>query len=191
MNTHRLARPLVVPVLLPVLLPLLLLVGCADDEPTADDPANPADGGSTSAEIDYPAEGVDVVDPPELKGVYQRALQTYVDFERGRRLAAREGEVGRLLSFNATARVVDPYREALARYNGGTYDGDVAIEFLGARTRDSVLVLDICVDATALLVPDGSPTQLGEATRAPQRIEVTNIVGPWRVTAAEPVDGSC
>ena len=193
MNTHRLVRALA----LPLLLPLLLRAGCADEEPTAGDPAGSTGStgstgpGSPSGEVDYPDEGVDVVDPPELKGVYQRALQTYVDFERGRRLAAREGAVGRLLSFNATARVVDPYRRALTAYDGGTYDGDVAIEFLDARTRDSVLVLDICVDATALLVPDGAPTQLGEATRSPQRIEVTNIVGPWRVTAAEPVDGSC
>lgn len=181
MSTHRIALALV--------LPLLLVAGCADEEPTADDPAG---SGSSAAEIDYPEEGVDLVDPPELKGVYQQALQTYVDFERGRRLAAREGKVGRLLSFNAIARVSDPFREALAAYGGTTtYDGDVVIEFLDAKTRDSVLVLDICVDATALRVPDGAPTQLGEATRAPQRIEVTNIVGPWRVTRAESVDGTC
>ncbi len=180
MSTHRIALALV--------LPLLLVAGCADEEPTADDPGG---SGSSTAEIDYPAEGVDLVDPPDLKGVYQQALQTYVDFERGRRLAAREGKVGRLLSFNAIARVSDPFREALAAYAGGTYEGDVVIEFLDAKTRDSVLVLDICVDATALAVPDGAPTQLGEATRSPQRIEVTNIVGPWRVTRAESVDGSC
>jgi hypothetical protein len=96
-----------------------------------------------------------------------------------------------LLSYSATARVVDPYREALAAYAGEPYDGDVVIEFLGVQTRDSVLRIDICVDATALEVPDDGPTLLGEATRAPQRIEVTNIVGPWRVTEAEPVDGSC
>ena len=54
-----------------------------------------------------------------------------------------------------------------------------------------MLRIDICVDATRLLVPDGAPTVLGEATRAPQRIEVTNIEGPWRVTKAESLDGSC
>lgn len=188
MNTRRLALGLV----LPLVVPLLLGAGCAD-EPTAGDAADPdtSETSETSGEIDYPDEGVDLVDPPELEGVYQEALQTYVAFERGRRLAAREREVGRLLTFNATARVADPYRAALAAHDGGSYDGDVAIEFLAAKPRDSVLVLDICVDATALLVPDGAPTQLGEATRSPQRIEVSNIVGPWRVTAAESVDGSC
>ena len=179
MLTQRLAVALV--------LPLLVLTACDDEGPKG-----PEDAGSpTVADIDYPDEGVDLVDRPELKGVYQQALQTYVDFERGRRLAAREGKVGRLLSFSATARVVDPYREALAAYAGEPYDGDVVIEFLGVQTRDSVLRIDICVDATALEVPDDGPTLLGEATRAPQRIEVTNIVGPWRVTEAEPVDGSC
>jgi len=52
-------------------------------------------------------------------------------------------------------------------------------------------VLDICVDATQLAVPDGAPALLGEATRAPQRFRVTNILGPWRVTRAESVAGSC
>ena len=54
---------------------------------------------------------------PSWRAPTSEALQTYVDFERGRRLAAREGAVGRLLSFNATASVVDPYREALAAYD--------------------------------------------------------------------------
>jgi hypothetical protein len=169
-------------------LPVLVLAACDGEEPKA----STETGSPTVAGIDYPDEGVDLVDRPELKGVYQQALQTYVDFERGRRLAAREGKVGRLLSFNATARVVDPYREALAASGSlSPYAGDVVIEFLGVQTRDSVLRIDICVDATALEVPDDGPTLLGEATRAPQRIEVTNIVGPWRVTEAEPVDGSC
>lgn len=176
-------------------LPLLLVVACAEqDAPSTDASDAPAgsDTSTTAVEVDYPDVGLDLVDLPHLPGVYERALQTYVDFERGRRLAARTGEVGRLLSFNATASVVDPYREALAAYaDRGTYDGDVVIEFLDARPRDSVLRLELCVDATALVVPDGAPTQLGEATRGPQRIEVTNLVGPWRVTRAEPVDGSC
>ncbi len=168
-------------------LPLLGVTACSDEEPEA-----PTDVGSRSAAaIDYPGEGVDLVDRPTLKGVYQQALQTYVDFERGRRLVARQGTVGRLLAFHATARVVDPYREALASYSGAPYDGDVAIEFLDVQTRDSVVRIDICVDATALEVPDDGPTLLGEATRAPQRIEVANFVGPWRVTEVEPVDGSC
>jgi hypothetical protein len=54
-----------------------------------------------------------------------------------------------------------------------------------------VLQLDVCVDGTGLVVPDGAPPLLGESTRSPQRIEVTNIVGPWRVTKVEPGDGSC
>lgn len=177
--THRLALALA--------LPILLVAGCADDDPEAADDS----GTPPAADVDYPDEGVDLVDRPELKGAYDKALQTYVDFERGRRQAAREGKVGPLMSFNATADVVDPYREAFAAYADGSYDGTVAIEFLDVRPRDSVLRVDICVDATALLVPDGAPTLLGEATRAPQRIEITNIVGPWRVTKAEPVDGSC
>jgi hypothetical protein len=170
-------------------LPLLLVTGCGEDEPKV---ADASESPTAASEVDYPEVGLDLVDRPELAGVYERALQTYIDFERGRRLAARTGEVGKELSFNAIADVVDPYREALAAYaGGGTYDGDVVIEFLDARPRDSVLRLDICVDATALEVPDGAPTLLGEATRAPQLIEITNIVGPWRVTKAEPVDGSC
>ncbi len=178
--THRLAPALV--------LLLLLAAGCSEDEPgAADEPTT-----STSAtEADYPEEGVDLVDRPELEGVYEQALQTYVDFERGRRLAAREGAVNRLLSFNGTADVVDPYREAFAAYDGRAYGGDVVIEFLDARPRDMVLRIDICVDATRLVVPEGAPTQLGEATRAPQQIEVTNFLGPWRVTEVEPVDGAC
>ncbi|MDZ5622777.1 hypothetical protein [Nocardioides bizhenqiangii] len=184
--THRLALALA--------LPLLIAAGCAEDGPDAADPsaASTATADESQLEdIDYPDEGVDLVDRPELEGAYQQALQTYVDFERGRRQAAREGEVGRLLSLNGTASVVDPYREAFAAYSDGTYDGDVVIEFLEARPRDTVLRLDICVDATRLVVPDGAPTQLGEATRAPQRIEVTNILGPWRVTEVASVDGSC
>lgn len=166
------------------------LAGCAENGPADADPAT-ADGASTPA-VDYPDEGVDLVDRPEAEGVYEQALQTYVDFERGRRQAAREGRVGRLLSFNATASVVDPYRAALAAYaDGGTYDGDVAIEFTGLRPRDLVLTIEVCVDATALEVPEGAPTLLGEATRAPQRIQVSNLVGPWRVTKVQPLDGSC
>lgn len=175
-------------------VPLLLVAACAEGDRPADEPdaSDESSGSAPAGEVDYPDVGVDLVGLPELPGVYERALQTYIDFERGRRLAARTGEVGRLLSFNATASVVDPYREALAAYaDRGTYGGDVVIEFLDVRPRDSVLRLDLCVDATALLVPDGAPTQLGEATRGPQRIEVTNLVGPWRVTRAEPVDGSC
>ena len=180
MLTHRFALALA--------LPVLLVAGCASDEPGAEEEPTP---GPTDHEIQYPEEHVGLVDRPELKGAYEQALQTYVDFERGRRLAALDGKVGRLLSFNATARVVDPYRKALASYDGDTYDGNVLVEFLDARTRDTVLLLDICVDATGLVVPDGAPPVLGEATRAPQRIQVTNIVGPWRVTRAEPADGPC
>ena len=121
--THRLALALV--------LPLLLVTGCSEDEPNPPDEA----ASPSAPDVDYPGEGVDLVGRPELKGAYAQALQTYVDFERGRRLAAREGAVGRLLSFNATASVVDPYRKAFAAYTDGRYDGDVAIEFLAARPR--------------------------------------------------------
>lgn len=177
------------PVLLVVLL--LLLGGCSagDDSPTT---AGPSATASTSDDIDYPDEGVDIVGAPELDGVYRRALQTYVDFERGRRLTAREGRVDRMLAFNATSEVVDPYREALRAYGeGGAYTGDVTVELLDVRPHGDRLLIDVCVDATDLVVPDGAPTQLGEATRAPQHVEVTNILGPWRVTRAESVDGSC
>lgn len=173
---------------LPALVVPLLLVACGEDDPDADAPGtSPA----VDQAVDYPEVGLDLVDRPELKGVYELALQTYVDFERGRRQAAREGGVGRLLSFNATAPVVDPYRAAFAAYSGGTYDGDVVVEFLDARPRDMVLRIDVCVDATQLEVPDGAPTLLGEATRSAQRIDVTNFEGPWRVTKVDPLDGSC
>jgi len=169
-------------------LPMLLVASCGDDGPdAADEPGSP----TSVADVDYPEEGLDLVDRPELKGVYEQALQTYVDFERGRREAARQGKVGRLLSFNAVADVVDPYRDAIAAYAGDPYDGDVVVEFLDAKPRDLVLQIDVCIDATALEVPDSAPTLLGEATRSPQRIDVTNIEGPWRVTRVEPLDGSC
>ena len=182
-----------------LVVPLLLLAGCADDEdPQAADPTGSAESGpesgpeSSTADVDYPEVGLDLVDLPELKGVYQQALQTYVDFERGRREAARTARLGRLLSFNATAPVVDLYRRALVAFSDrGTYDGVVVIEFLELQTRDQVLTIDVCVDATQLVVPDGAPTLLGEATRVPQRIKVTNIVGAWRVTRFEQLDGSC
>ncbi|MEZ0577904.1 hypothetical protein [Nocardioides sp. MH1] len=177
----------------PSALLLLLLAGCStpDDEPTADGPSSSATSDAAD-EADYPDEGVDLVGTPELEGVYARALRTYVDFERGRRLTAREGRVSRLLSFNATARVVDPYREALRAYDGrGTYAGDVTVEFVRAEPHGDRLLIDVCIDATQLQVPDGAPTQLGEATRAPEHVEVTNIVGSWRVTGVDPVDGSC
>ncbi|KAA1428397.1 hypothetical protein [Nocardioides antri] len=177
-------------VLAALAVPLAVLAGCAGEDPAGSDGTDAADP-SSAADVDYPEVGLDLADAPELEGVYQQALQTYVDFERGRRLAAREGEVSRLLSFNAVADVVDPYREAFAAYDGGTYAGDVVVEFLEARPRGDVLRLGICVDATALVVPDGAPTILGEPTRSPQQVDVTNIEGLWRVTRAEPVDGSC
>lgn len=179
--THRLGLALIVP--------LLLVTGCADDGPEAAE--GPESSTTPTVEVDYPDEGVDLADRPEVEGAYETALQTYVDFERGRRQAAREGAIGELLSFNATADVVDPYREALAAFPGGTFGGDVVIDFLDVEPRDLVLQIDVCVDATRLVVPAGAPTLLGEATLAPQRIEVTNIEGPWRVTRAEPVEGSC
>jgi hypothetical protein len=172
-------------------VPLLLLGACATDDggPTTADPSATT---AATDDVDYPEEGLDLEDAPQLKGVYQKALQTYVDFERGRRLTAREGRVDRMLAFNATSDVVEPYREALKAYGGGgTYAGDVTVEFLDAQPHGDRLLIDVCIDATALEVPDGAPTQLGEATRALQHVEVTNIVGPWRVTSAEPVDGSC
>ncbi len=189
MLPHRLALALAVP--------LLFVAGCSGDKPDAVDDAGSSttatatETATGTAEVEYPAEGLDLIDRPTMEGAYERALQTYIDFERGRREAAREGKVGRLLSFNGTASVVDPYRRAVTTYADGGYDGVVAIEFLDARTRDTVLVIDICVDATELVVPDRAPALLGEATRAPQRIQVTNIVGPWRVTKAAPVDGTC
>lgn len=173
-----------------------LVAGCSDDapgEPEGSPSSTVASGEPTADQPDYPAEGVDLVDLPELAGVYQQGLQTYVDFERGRRLAAREGKVGRLLAFNATADVVDAYRAAL-RSSGpadGSYDGEVVVEFLDARPRDSVLRLEVCVDGTGLVVPETAPAVLGEATRALQQIEVTFIEGVWRVTRAEVADDSC
>ncbi len=183
MTTPRLALALA------LLLPFV--AGCGEDERESDGASSSSAVEPGAADVDYPEEGLDLVDRPELEGAYDRAMQTYVDFERGRRLAAREGRIGRLLLFNGVASVVDPYRDAFATYAGGTYDGDVVIEFLDVRPRDTVLRIDICVDGTRLLVPDGAPTVLGEATRAPQRIEVTNIEGPWRVTKAQSLDGSC
>jgi hypothetical protein len=167
-------------------LPLLLLAGCSDEEPDAPDAADPP----AASDIAYPDEGVDLVDQPDLKGVYADALQVYVDFERGRRLAAREGVENRLLVFNATGKVSGPIKEA-AEDSGGGYDGTVTLEFLSAKPRDTVLRLDVCVDGTALEVPDDAPALLGEATRAPQRVEVSNLTGPWRVTEVEAVGGSC
>lgn len=172
-------------------VPLLLLGACTThaDQPTTADPSTTP---SASDAVDFPDEGVDLVGTPELKGVYAKALETYIDFERGRRLTAREGRVDRMLAFNATSDVVDPYREALRAFGDrGTYEGDVTVEFLDAQPHGDRLLIDVCVDATALDVPDGAPTQLGEATRAPEHVVVTNIVGPWRVTSADPVDGSC
>ncbi|KAA1419458.1 hypothetical protein F0U44_13585 [Nocardioides humilatus] len=170
---------------------LLLLAGCstADDEPRDPDSSDPT---SAAPDVDYPDDGLDLVDSPQLKGVYQDAIQTYIDFERGRRLTAREGRVTRLLAFSALADVVAPYRAALKAYGDrGTYSGDVTVEFISAQPHGDRLLLDVCVDARMLVVPDGAPTQLGEGTRAPQHIEVSNIVGPWRVTKAVPIDGSC
>lgn len=180
-----------------LLLSLLVATACTDD--ASDDPGDSTTDLSPitsptadETDVDHPAEGVDLVDPPTLEGVYRRALQTYVDFERGRRLAARTGKPGRLLSFNATADVVDPYRKALrSAAAGSSYDGLVVVEFVDAQTRGGRLVLDLCIDATGLEVPDGGPALLGEATRAPQQVDVTNIEGLWRVTRADPVDGSC
>lgn len=170
--------------LVAIALPLLLLTGCGDDEPATDD--SPPAG----SDIAYPAEGVDVVDRPELKGVYADALQVYVDFERGRRLAAREGTDNELLSFNATGGLARPIREA-AKSLGGGYDGTVTVEFLSAQPRDTVLRLDVCIDATALEVPEGAPAVLGSATRQPARVEVSNLTGPWRVTDVKGVGGGC
>ncbi|PWN01999.1 hypothetical protein DJ010_15805 [Nocardioides silvaticus] len=176
---------------------LLVVTACTDDgsdEPggTTTDLSPLTSPTADATDVDHPAEGVDLVDPPTLEGVYQRALQTYVDFERGRRLAARTGKAGRLLSFNATADVVDPYRRALRTAPAAaSYDGLVVVEFVDVQPRGRKLRLDLCVDATGLDVPDGAPAVLGEATRAPQQVDVSNIEGLWRVTRAEPVDGSC
>ena len=169
----------------------LLLAACASEDarPTTSPSATTA---SSATSVDHPDEGVALVGTPELKGVYARALRTYVDFERGRRLTAREGRIDRLLAFNATGEVVDPYRQALRAYGDrGTFAGDVTIEFVRAQPHGDRLLLDLCVDATALEVPEGAPTLLGEATRAPQHVVITNIVGSWRVTQVESVDGSC
>ena len=112
MLTHRLALALAVP--------LLLVAGCSDgDEDRSGRRAPGRRPRRADDEIDYPEEGVDLVDRPELEGVYERGLQTYVDFERGRRLAAREGRVGRLLSFNATSRRGRPLPRGLAAYADG------------------------------------------------------------------------
>ncbi|WP_183093072.1 hypothetical protein [Nocardioides stalactiti] len=179
------------------LVGLGLVAGCSSTGDTADEPADASDPASTSTDastdttVDYPEEGVDLVEPPAVEGAYRQALQTYVDFERGRRLAARTGDITDLLALSAVAAVVDPYREAIKAYAGAPYAGDVRIEFLRVEPRDTVLVIDLCVDATDLVVPDDAPTQLGEATRAPQRVEVRNYEGPWRVSKAVPVDGSC
>ena len=189
MTTARLAHAALA---LALPLALALMAGCSEDEPDGSRAAGASDTASADATVDHPEEGLDLVDRPEPEGVYQRALQTYVDFERGRRQAAREGRLTNLLSFNATAPVVDPYRRALRAYAGrGTYDGVVAVEFLDLRPRDQVLTIDVCVDATRLVVPDGAPTLLGEATRARQQVKVSNIVGEWRVTRVEQLDGSC
>jgi hypothetical protein len=173
-------------------LPLALLAACGDDDPT---PAGGAEGPTTSssaaADVDYPAEGVDLVEPPELKGVYAEALQVYVDFERGRRLAARDGAPNELLSFNATGAVADPIVAATKKLGDATYDGVVAVGFVSAKPRDTVLLLDVCLDGTGLEVPPGAPAALGAATRSPQQVQVTNLSGPWRVTKVTPRSGTC
>ena len=169
-------------------LPLALLAACGDTG--SEDPTEAGQSPPAGSDIAYPDEGVDVVGEPELKGVYAEALQVYVDFERGRRLAAREGTDNELLSFNATGNVSRPIKAAAEQLGGG-YDGTVTLEFTAAQPRDTVLRLDVCVDATALEVPDGAPAVLGGATRAPHRVEVSNLTGPWRVTAVQALDGDC
>jgi hypothetical protein len=174
-------------------VPLLLLVACsAEDREPAPARASGASGGSAAVTVDYPDDGLDLVGAPRLDGVYAQAWRTYVDFERGRRRTAREGRIDRLLAFNATARVVDPYRAALREYDDrGAYGGSVTVEVEDARPHGDRLLLDLCVDATQLQVPDGAPAQLGVATRVSQRVVVSNIVGSWRVTGAAPGDRSC
>lgn len=174
-------------------VPLLLLAGCGGDDDPSADAGDPSAAPSSSSGVDHPAEGVDLVDPPELEGVYADALQVYVDFERGRRLAAREGAANELLTFSAVGGVADPVVAAAERLGAGgaAYDGTVVLEFRSARPRDTVLLLDVCVDGTGLDVPDGAPAVLGTASRAPQRVTVANLSGPWRVTKVQELGGSC
>lgn len=173
-------------------VPLALLAACGDDDASpADSAGGSAPSSPAAADVDYPDEGVDLVEPPELKGVYAEALQVYVDFERGRRLAARDGAPNELLSFNATGAVADPIAAAAKKLGDATYDGVVSVEFVSAMPRDTVLVLDVCIDGTGLEVPPGAPAGLGAATRSPQQVHVTNLSGPWRVTKVTPGSGAC
>lgn len=172
---------------------LLLLAACGDDSASDDRADDPPDdtASSPAADVDYPDEGVDLAGRPELKGAYAQALQVYVDFERGRRLAAREAAGNELLSFSATGKVADPITAAAEQLGDATYDGTVVVEFVSAKPRDTVLLLDVCLDGTGLEVPDGAPAVLGAAGRTPQRVQVANLSGPWRVTRVAPGSGSC
>lgn len=172
-----------------------LLAGCGDGDGAAQDPGSSAaespDAGGTGA--GSTEAGVTVTDLPQLEGAYATALQTYVDFEEGRRRVARTGEMNTQLSFSAVGAIGRRYRQAAQELAGAgeTYGGEVVVEVLDVRTRDTVMTIDLCVDATGLEVPDGAPELLGRAGRVPERVTVANLEGPWRVTRAEPVAGSC
>ena len=168
------------------------LVGCGDDEPDAQDPASAEPSGSgTPPTTDDP--GVEITGLPGMEGPYATALETYVDFEEGRRLVARTGEMNQRLSFSAVGGLADRYRQAADELAaaGTTYDGTVVVEVVDVRTRDTVVLIDLCVDATALVVPDGAPELLGRAVRSPERVAVVNLEGPWRVTRTVSGSGSC
>ncbi|UMG93800.1 hypothetical protein [Nocardioides sp. TF02-7] len=184
---HRLGRGLAALAVVP-----LLLAGCGDDEPSAPGDGQEASAPSGDDGIDYPDEGVDLAHEPDLEGVYADALQVYVDFERGRQLAAREGGANELLTFSAVGAVADRVVAAAERLGdeGATYDGTVVLEVRSAKPRDTVLRLEVCVDGSELDVPAGAPALLGTADRVSQQVTVTNLSGPWRVTKVEP-RGSC
>ncbi len=198
------------------------LVACGDDDgdvPAADEPSavDPSSDTSPSAESTETAEGTETtagtqpaepeaiptaypevelrfVDFPALTAKNRAALEVFVRFQRGRLQLLRQAAMNDLVLSTSAQPVLALWQDVAdnLKENNTYFRGKTVATFTDVAIKSRFVVIDVCLDGTALrLVENGQPGTLEGPRRAPFRTVVTRTDTGLAVTESRTLPGTC